>query len=215
MPSNRWRYHCWSTEYLYYCLGSTPTGKAMRRSGALDGDDIWVSGTVGDARLMLAALRHEIELPRDEIELIEARMHQPTPRVELGIALRELANAAVDISDGLLGDLRHILQQSNKDAQIFLDRLPKSATLLRQSVEIQNRYAAAGGDDYELCFTASASKREDLAKVSKNLRLPLTQIGSIRSMQHSLPEIHLINQDGAKLSSEEASPLLKSFDHFS
>lgn len=196
-------------------FGSIPTGKAIRRSGALNGDDIWVSGTVGDARLMLAALRHEIDLPQDEIKNIEARMHQPTPRVELGIALREIANAAVDISDGLLGDLKHILQQSNRDAEIFLDRLPKSATLLRQSIDIQNRYAAAGGDDYELCFTAPVSKREDLTKISANLHLPLTQIGSIRPMQHSLPEIHLVNQAGAKLSSEEASSLLKSFDHFS
>jgi thiamine-monophosphate kinase len=196
-------------------FGSMPKGSAMRRSGALNGDDIWVSGTIGDARLMLAALRHEIELPRDEIELIKARMHQPTPRVELGIALRELANAAVDISDGLLGDLKHILQQSNKDAEIFLDRLPKSATLLRQSIDIQNRFAAAGGDDYELCFTVPASKRGDLAKISANLHLPLTQIGSIGPMQHALPEIRLINQSGAKLSIGEASPLLKSFDHFS
>jgi thiamine-monophosphate kinase len=196
-------------------FGSIPKGSAIRRSGALDGDDIWVSGTVGDARLMLAALRHEIDLPQNEIDHIEARMHQPTPRVELGIALREIANAAVDISDGLLGDLRHILQQSHKDAEIFLDRLPRSTTLLRQSVEIQNRYAAAGGDDYELCFTAPASKRDDVAKISASLHLPLTQIGSVGPMQHALPEIRLFKQDGTKLSTQEASPLLKSFDHFS
>ncbi|MBU3621220.1 thiamine-phosphate kinase [Polynucleobacter sp. CS-Odin-A6] len=195
-------------------FGSTPKDKAIRRSGALNGDDIWVSGTVGDARLMLAALRHEIHLPRDDLTLIEARMHQPSPRVELGIALREIAHSAVDISDGLFGDLRHILQQSNKDAEVFLDRLPKSATLLKQSADIQNQYAASGGDDYELCFTAPVSKREVLKKISANLHLPLTNIGSVKPMQHDASEIHLINHQGAKLSPEEASPLLQSFDHF-
>jgi thiamine-monophosphate kinase len=195
-------------------FGSIPKGKAIQRSGALGGDDIWVSGTVGDARLILAALRHEIDLSQDDLELIEARMHQPTPRVELGIALRDIAHSAVDVSDGLLGDLRHILRQSNKDAEVFLDRLPKSATLVKQSADIQNRYAAGGGDDYELCFTAPVSKREVLAKISANLHLPLTNIGSIKTTQQALPEIHLINHRGIKLSTEEASPLLQSFDHF-
>ena len=195
-------------------FGSIPQDKAIRRSGALEGDDIWVSGTVGDARLILAALQHEIHLPKDDLERIQARMHQPTPRIELGIALREVANAALDISDGLLGDLRHILQQSKKDAEVFLDGLPKSATLLKQSIDIQNQYTACGGDDYELCFTTPVSKREAIKKISANLHLPLTKIGSIKPMQNALPEIQLINQDGAKLSSQEANPLLQSFDHF-
>jgi thiamine-monophosphate kinase len=106
------------------------------------------------------------------------------------------------------------LRQSNKDAEIFLDRLPKSAILLKQSADIQHRYAAGGGDDYELCFTAPVSKREVLAKISANLHLPLTNIGSIKPMQQASPEIHLINHQGIKLSPEEASPLLQSFDHF-
>lgn len=195
-------------------FGSIPKGKAIRRSAALDGDDIWVSGILGDARLTLAALRHEIDLTQDAIELIKARMHQPTPRIELGIALRDIAHSAVDISDGLLGDLRHILQQSNKDAKVFLDRLPKSTTLLKQSADIQNRFAASGGDDYELCFTAPVSKREVLTKISANLHLPLTNIGTIGPMQQSSPEISLINYQGKKLSPEEANPLLQSFDHF-
>jgi thiamine-monophosphate kinase len=195
-------------------FGSTPKGKAIRRSGALDGDDIWVSGKLGDARLTLAALRHEIDLTQDAIELIKDRMHQPTPRIELGIALRDIAHSALDISDGLLGDLRHILQQSNKDAKVFLDRLPKSTTLLKQSADIQNRFAASGGDDYELCFTAPVSKREVLTKISANLHLPLTNVGTIGPMQQSSPEISLINYQGKKLSPEEANPLLQSFDHF-
>jgi thiamine-monophosphate kinase len=180
----------------------------------LEDDDIWVSGTVGDARLILAALRHEIELSTSDIEVIEARMHQPTPRVELGIALREIANSALDVSDGLLGDLKHILNQSNKDAEVFLDRLPKSATLLKQSVAIQNQYAACGGDDYELCFTAPAIQREAIAKISANLNLPLTRVGTIKPMQGSHPEISLVNQSGITLSPEESLVLIQSFDHF-
>jgi thiamine-monophosphate kinase len=195
-------------------FGGIPKEKAIRRSGALDGDDIWVSGTVGDARLTLAALRHEMTLARTDLEEIQARMHQPTPRVELGIALRTIANSALDISDGLLGDLKHILQQSNKDAEVFLDRLPKSATLLKQSVDLQNQYAASGGDDYELCFTAPASQREAIEKISADLHLPLTQIGCIKPMQQSSPEIKLINSSGATLNPEETKRLLQSFDHF-
>jgi len=195
-------------------FGGIPKEKAIRRSGAREGDDIWVSGFVGDARLTLAALRHEITLSKPDLDKIQARMHQPTPRIELGIALREIANSALDISDGLLGDLRHILKHSNKDAEVFLDRLPKSATLLEQSLDLQNQYAACGGDDYELCFTALVSQREAIGKISASLNLPLTQIGSIKPMQNLTPEIKLINKAGITLGQQEASALLQSFDHF-
>ena len=195
-------------------FGSTPKDNAICRSGALAGDDIWVSGAVGDARLALAALRHERELERRDIEAIAVRMHQPTPRVQLGIALRGVANAALDISDGLLGDLRHILKQSGKDAEILLDRIPKSTTLRKQSQTIQNQYAANGGDDYELCFTAASNARDVITKISRDLNLPLTQIGIIKAMKHSTPELELIGSSGTKLNPEEANQLLKSFDHF-
>ena len=141
-------------------------------------------------------------------------MHQPTPRLNLGLALREVANSALDISDGLLGDLRHILKQSSKDAEIFLDRIPKSTTLRKQTLAIQNQYAANGGDDYELCFTAPSGKRDVITKISADLNLPLTQIGSIKSMKGSAPEIHIIDNDGKELNSQQAALLLKSFDHF-
>jgi len=113
-----------------------------------------------------------------------------------------------------LGDLRHILKQSGKDAEIYLERIPKSATLRKQSPTIQNQYAANGGDDYELCFTAPSSKRDAIAKISTDLNLPLTQIGSIKSMQHSAPEIYIVDKNGKKLNSQQADLLLKSFDHF-
>ncbi|QWD85517.1 thiamine-phosphate kinase [Polynucleobacter asymbioticus] len=195
-------------------FGSIPTEKAIRRSGALEGDDIWVSGTVGDARLTLAALRHEIQLPQEDLASIEGRMHRPTPRLDLGIALRGIANSALDVSDGLLGDLKHILDESGKSAEVFLGRIPKSSILLKQSQAIQNQCAASGGDDYELCFTAPGNQRDAIAKISAELNLPLTQIGSIKSMQHSTPEIHIIGNDGKPLNIQEANLLLKSFDHF-
>lgn len=195
-------------------FGGIPKDKAIRRSGALVSDDIWVSGTVGDARLTLAALRHEIELAKEDLEKIEAHMHRPTPRLDLGIALRGLANSALDVSDGLLGDLKHILEESGKSAEIFLDRIPKSSTLLKQSQVIQNQFAANGGDDYELCFTAPISKRNVITQISADLNLPLTQIGSIKSMQHATPEIRIIDKDAKELDTQEANLLMKSFDHF-
>ncbi len=194
-------------------FGAIPKEKSIQRSGALAGDDIWVSGTVGDARLTLAALRHEIKLPQNDLETIRARMHQPSPRVALGIALRKVANSALDISDGLLGDLRHILMQSNKDAEVWLDSIPKSPTLLKQSKDVQNQFAAAGGDDYELCFTAPMSKRDAINQISQDLKLPLTRIGTINPMQHSTPTIILKSNDGV-ISQEQANTLMQSFDHF-
>lgn len=195
-------------------FGSIPKGKAIRRSGAKVDDDIWVSGTLGDARLTLAALRHEINLSKDDLNSIEHRMHQPTPRIELGGALKGLANAALDVSDGLLGDLKHILNQSQVDAEIELSALPKSITLQKQTVEIQNQFAACGGDDYEICFTASKAHRDVIDQLSKSLKLPLTRIGQITPKKNSTPKIKVINALGNLLSDEEAASLSKSFDHF-
>jgi thiamine-monophosphate kinase len=195
-------------------FGAVPKDQAIKRSGACVGDDIWVSGTVGDARLTLAALRHELVLTPEELQAIEARMHQPNPRVQLGIQLRAFASAALDISDGLLGDLSHILKASQKSALVYLDRIPKSATLLKQEVLIQNQYAACGGDDYELCFTASPRHRQAILGISQNLNLALSPIGSIETQESEIPEITLIDADDQILNEEQAAGLLKSFDHF-
>ena len=195
-------------------FGSTPSGKAIRRSGAKAGDDIWVSGSIGDARLALAALRHEINLPKEDLQQIEHRMHQPSPRVELGMQLRDVASAALDVSDGLLGDLRHILRQSQVDAQIGLDKLPKSSTLQKQDLSIQNLFAACGGDDYELCFTAHPSQREKIQAIGKALNLPITLIGEILPIEGIEVKIYLLDASRGKLSDIESAPFLKSFDHF-
>ena len=195
-------------------FGSTPSGKAIRRSGAKAGDDIWVSGSIGDARLTLAALRHEINLPSEDLQQVEHRMHQPSPRIDLGMQLRDIASGALDISDGLLGDLRHILSQSKVDAHVDLNELPKSITLQKQDVSIQNLFAACGGDDYELCFTAHPSEREKIEALSKSLNLPLTLIGEILPREGPESKIHLMDASGKKLSDRELAPFLKSFDHF-
>ena len=195
-------------------FGALPKGEAIRRSGAKPGDDIWVSGTVGDARLVLAALRHEITLSAEDLQQIEHRMHNPTPRVELGMQLRNIASAALDVSDGLLGDLRHILKQSQVDAEIHLDKLPKSDTLQKQDAQIQNQFAACGGDDYEICFTAPASQRDNIQVISKLIGLPLTMIGKTVPKKDAEVKVYLLNKAGAFLSDAEAAPFLKSFDHF-
>ncbi len=195
-------------------LGIIPPEKAIRRSGAKAGDDIWVSGTVGDARLALAALRHEIPLPNEDLKRIEERMHQPTPRVQLGLQLRGIATAALDVSDGLLGDLSHILKQSQVDAEIHLDQLPKSVTLQKQDVSIQNQFAACGGDDYEICFTAATNNREQIRAISKSLDLPLTLIGTILPKKNIESKITLRDRSGKLLSDAETAIYLNSFDHF-
>jgi thiamine-monophosphate kinase len=195
-------------------FGSAPSGKAIRRSGAKVGDDIWISGTVGDARLTLAALRHEINLPENGLKQIEHRMHNPTPRVELGMKVRDIASAALDISDGLLGDLQHILKQSEVSAEVFLNQIPKSAILLKQSEEIQNQFAACGGDDYEICFTAPIERRSAIDDLSKVLNLPLTRIGSITEKIDAIQRLRLFNKNGALLDETKSAALLKSFDHF-
>ncbi len=195
-------------------FGATPTGKAIRRSGAKPGDDIWISGAVGDARLALAALRHEINLSTNDLQEIEHRMHQPTPRIELGIKLRNIASAALDVSDGLLGDLRHILKQSQLDAEIHLDKLPKSSILKKQGSSIQNLFAACGGDDYEICFTAPSSQRDNIQTISHSLNLPLTLIGKTLLKKEVEEKIYLLDAFGMLLNDAETALLLNSFDHF-
>ncbi len=139
-------------------MGEVPRGKALRRSGAQIGDDIWVSGTLGEAALGLAHLQSEIELPEEPRISCLAALHQPQPRVALGLALRGIANSAIDISDGLLADLGHILECSNVAAEVRYDRLPVSPLFASSGDDDEpnwcKRCVLSGGDDYELCFTA-------------------------------------------------------------
>jgi thiamine-monophosphate kinase len=169
-------------------MGEVFRGEALRRSGARPGDHIWVSGRLGDAALALAHLQGRISLPPAEFAACASRLHQPQPRVALGLALRGLAHSAIDISDGLAADLGHILECSAVGAQVGVDALPVSELLhaaLRQAGnalvtrDLALHCALAGGDDYELCFTAPPERRDEIEGIAANLSLPLQRIGVI------------------------------------
>ncbi|BBJ00217.1 thiamine-monophosphate kinase [Ferrigenium kumadai] len=157
-------------------FGEVPAQQALRRDGAKAGDDIWVSGELGDAALALAHLLGRIKLGEAELAACAARLHQPHPRVALGLALRGIASSAIDVSDGLLADLGHILERSNVGAEIEFDALPVSPWLRGR---FQQKLALCGGDDYELCFTAPAARRAEVKRIAAQLGLPLTRIGEI------------------------------------
>jgi len=197
-------------------LGSVPSNHSMRRSGAQIHDDIWLSGTVGDARLALAHARNEwgLHLNVDQFTSINQRLHEPIPRIELGIALRGFVSAGIDISDGLLGDLRHILKASDVSAEIWLDLLPVSCILQEQQNHIRRQCAAAGGDDYELCFTAPQCHRSRIQEISHDLDIPLTRIGQLIKNKSIAPNMILLDQDDQVLDTELTNSLLQSFDHF-
>lgn len=195
-------------------LGHVPNGAAIKRSGAKVGDDIWVSGTLGDARLALGTLRNEWLLDRSSLEAVLPRMHQPEPRIALGIQLRGIASSALDVSDGLLGDLRHILKASQVNAEVLIDQLPTSRTLAEQTQDIRRQCAANGGDDYELCFTAPKNKRAEIESLSTTM-VPLTRIGSITSASNeNEPTLILRDASGDLLNAAETMRLTQSFDHF-
>ena len=193
---------------LNICLtifGEVPIGAALRRDAAKAGDDVWISGTLGDARLALAGYRQELALDDATLHAAAERMHAPTPRVPLGLALRGVAHAAIDISDGLVGDLGHILKRSSVGATIDADALPAGPMLARQPTEIRRRFALAGGDDYELCFTAPAACREEVLAAARAAGVAITRIGRIDTE----PGLRITDATGAPL------PLqLSSFDHF-
>lgn len=161
-------------------FGEVKAAQALRRSGARPGDEIWVSGQLGDAALALAHLQGHVSLSDDEFTACAPALHQPQPRVELGLALRGVASSAIDISDGLLGDLGHILDASQAGAELFFEKLPVSAILRRKIDHALGRQCVlSGGDDYELCFTAPASCHADILSISEKLALPLTCTGRI------------------------------------
>lgn len=163
-------------------MGEVPTSKALQRSKAKPGDEIWVSGNLGDAALALAHLSGNFHLAEAELCSCAEALHTPQPRVELGMALRGLANSAIDISDGLMADLGHILENSKIGAEIYLTRIPRSAIVNRYFHEIAvQQMTLAGGDDYELCFTASTEAHDQIYRISEQLALKLSVIGQITS----------------------------------
>jgi thiamine-monophosphate kinase len=160
--------------------GEVPAGRALRRDGARAGDDVWVSGTLGDAALALFAGKGRIVLPPPERRRLDRRLNAPVPRVGLGVALRGIARSAIDVSDGLVADLGHICERSRVAAIAHFERLPASATLRRFLDRPAARQAMlAGGDDYELVFTAARSRRTAIGGLAQRLGLELTCIGEI------------------------------------
>ena len=177
-------------------LGEVPAGRALSRAGARPGDEVWVSGALGGAALGLA---------HPEIADAAQRLHQPEPRVALGERLRGLASAAIDVSDGLAGDLGHILERSGVGALVRYERVPKDpAFAALKDRPLEARCVLSGGDDYELLFTAPAARRGEVQAVSRALGLPLSVIGEIRGAA------------GLTVLDEKGSPMPHGggFDHF-
>jgi len=188
-------------------FGEIEPGHALRRSAAQPGDDIWISGTLGDARLALAGYWNELELSPTAHAQAAPRLHMPTPRVALGLALAAgpVAHAALDISDGLVGDLGHILAASGVGATLDVDALPAGVVLAQQEPALRRRFTAAGGDDYELCFTAPPAQRDTVLAAAAQAATPVTRVGTI----DAVAGLRLVDVHGAPLDLQ-----LSGWDHF-
>lgn len=187
-------------------FGEVPQGQALLRSGARAGDDVWVSGSLGDARVALEVFRGSLTLPSSVFASVRARMEQPTPRVALGQALRGIATAAIDVSDGLLGDLRHVLMASGVGATLHAASL---TSLLACAEHVDPRlhleFVLAGGDDYELVFTAPETRRDAVEAAAARCGTPAMRIGRVDAE----PGLRVLDARGRQLAADFVA-----FDHF-
>lgn len=191
-------------------IGEVPAGAALRRDAALAGDDLWISGSPGLAALGLAHVQARTRLPEALARRSVAALQQPLPRVALGMALRErrLAHAAIDVSDGLLADLGHITERSGVDAEVLQTQLPTLPEVAEPVLARQCQLA--GGDDYELLFTAAPEKRAALAALAAELDLPLWRIGRIvEAAEKGCGAVRLLDEHGRSVPVTR-----KGFDHF-
>lgn len=191
--------------------------QSLLRSGASAGDDLYVSGTLGDARLALDAMQSKLTVPDAALTAARERLQMPTPRVALGLALRGIATSAIDVSDGLIGDLGHILECSGVGASVQVDQTVTSiachahaaqtadASGMHLSQEQWRALALCGGDDYELLFTAPPQLRDAVAAAARASQTPVRRIGLIESA----PGLRLLDGQGQALPNHYAS-----FDHF-
>ncbi|MFO1326182.1 MAG: thiamine-phosphate kinase [Rubrivivax sp.] len=186
-------------------MGQVPRGQALLRSGARAGDTLWVSGTLGDARLALEVFRGRVALPGDAFEAVRRAMECPEPRVALGIELRGVATAAIDISDGLAGDLGHVLRRSRVGARLALPALPRSAVLAAQPRALQHECLLHGGDDYELLFTAPPDAEAAVRAAGQGAGVAVTPIGRIEAE----PGLRVVDEDGRARAVDA-----RGFDHF-
>jgi thiamine-monophosphate kinase len=188
-------------------MGEVPAGLALRRDAALAGDDIWLSGATGEAALALAHLKGRVKLEGDALEACLTRLHTPEPRVELGRRLRGLAHSAIDVSDGLLADLGHILEASRVGAELAWDSLPRARAVTGcPDKALAEDCMLAGGDDYELLFTAPTLKRTEIEAVGKDLGIPLALVGA------AVPGDSVVRLRDAR--GKLVSSRRKGFDHF-
>jgi len=187
-------------------FGEVPNGQALLRSGARVGDELYVSGTLGDARLALEGFRGTVALDGALFERVRVAMEQPQPRVALGLALRGVATSAIDVSDGLLGDLGHVLRRSGVGAEVQVDALPRSESLRAMPLAWQRTCTLAGGDDYELVFTAPADRAAQVDAAARSAGVTVTRIGRIVGADVG---VRLIDAQGRTLENRYAS-----FDHF-
>lgn len=185
------------------CFGELPDGTALRRDGARVGDGVYVSGTLGDAAAGLAEWSRRGE---PAIAPLAVRLNRPAPRLALGRALRGIASAAIDVSDGLAADLGHVLAASGVGADVDVARLPLSPAL-RAATDPQRAvgYALAGGDDYELCFTVPSVRESELAAIAAAADTPVARIGTIVSA----PGARWLDRDGREL-----MLAVEGWDHF-
>jgi thiamine-monophosphate kinase len=162
-------------------MGLVPAGRALRRDGARAEDDVWVSGTLGEAALAVAVGNRTLRLAAADRARVQRRLDLPTPRVALGIALRGVARAAIDVSDGLVADLGHICERSGLAAEVELERVPASPVMKRcPDARLALNALLAGGDDYELCFTAPAASRARVERAARSVGVPVARIGRMK-----------------------------------
>lgn len=191
-------------------IGEVPARQALRRDGAKPGDDIWVSGTLGDAALAVAARTQRIKLKPADRKRVQQKLDWPVPRIALGVALRGVARSAIDVSDGLIADLGHICERSGVAAVVAIERLPVS-TLMRRYREAPAARAAllGGGDDYELCFTAAPAKRAAVERAASRTRTRVTRIGCVIRAPEDACSVVVVDGDGLPVAAGQ-----KGFDHF-
>lgn len=187
--------------------GFVPKGRAMLRSGARVGDHIYVTGTLGDAGAGLAIVQGGVDANPEARDFLVQKLERPTPRVREGVLLRDIASAAIDISDGLVADLGHILSASGVGATIELNTLPLSKQLCEsiESSSERERLALSAGDDYELCFTVAPENALLLDKMAQQFECPITCIGTIEEGEG----LRLMQDNGEVVRATAAG-----FDHF-
>ena len=182
-------------------MGEVPRGQALRRDRAKAGDDIWVSGRLGCAAFALAAIAGKVRAPRRERRALEQRLNAPTPRVALGLALRKIATSAIDVSDGLLADLGHICERSRVGAVLNWESIPATPFVRSQAqqTDVAVRAILAGGDDYELCFTAPPRRRSGVVLAAAAARTEVMRVGHVVRRRKKGPKVEVLDSIGKPL----------------